>query len=68
MIATNQELKVKGINTLLNSLGDVETEKFISLIIKEKFDYTKWQTSLFEDLTIGEISKKAMYYQSTNQH
>ncbi len=62
MIATDSELRVKGINTLLNNLGDVETEKFISLIIREKFNYTKWQTSLFNNDSIDNISKKAMQH------
>jgi hypothetical protein len=39
---TNIEIKKKGLKALVNSLGDVDAEKFISLIIKEPFDYTKW--------------------------
>lgn len=33
----------RGINCLLEKLGVVETERLISAINKEKFDYTKWQ-------------------------
>lgn len=28
---------------LIDKLGKVDTESFTSLIIKEPFDYTKWQ-------------------------
>lgn len=41
-------------------LGDIEAERFIALIQREPFDYTKWRQGLDEDLPIEEISKKAM--------
>jgi len=40
--------------------GDIEAERFIALIQREPFDYTKWRQGLDEDLPIEEISKKAM--------
>jgi len=57
---TNTELKVKGLQILTKSIGIVEAERFVALIQQEPFDYTKWRDDLFEDLTIEEISKKAM--------
>ena len=41
-------------------LGDIETERFIALIQREPFDYTKWLQGLDEDISIVDISKKAM--------
>ena len=49
-----------GMKILIDKLGNVEAEKFISLLLKEPFDYTKWQRNLFQDMTIEEISAKAM--------
>jgi hypothetical protein len=43
----------------------VESERFIELIQREKFDYTKWRETIFEDLAAEEISKKAMEFQHT---
>ncbi|MBI4651049.1 hypothetical protein HY745_07170 [Candidatus Desantisbacteria bacterium] len=57
---TDTEIRIKGINALTKSLGDVEAERFISLIQREPFDYTKWHQNLDENLSINEISKKAM--------
>ena len=37
----------------------VEAERFIMLIQREPFDYSKWQENLFEDMSIEEISKNA---------
>ncbi|WP_217177979.1 hypothetical protein [Methanoplanus limicola] len=41
----------------------VEAERFIALIQRDKFDYTKWRESLFEDLSGEEISRRAMEHQ-----
>ena len=57
---TDTELKIKGFNTLVDTLGEVEAERFISLILREPFDYTKWQKHLWENRSVEEISKAAM--------
>ena len=57
---TDTEIKVKGIHLLAQYLGDVEAERFIALIQREPFDYTQWRQTIDEDLSIEEISKKAM--------
>ena len=46
---TDTEIKKKGLRVLIDNLGDVDAEKFISLIIKEPFDYTHWQSTLWSD-------------------
>lgn len=40
---TDNEIKLQGIEALISSLGEVQAERFISLILREPFDYTKWQ-------------------------
>jgi hypothetical protein len=52
---------------LAKSLGLVEAERFIMLIQKEPFDYTKWQENLFENMTIEEISKNTAEYRRNNK-
>ena len=52
-------IKNEGIKILIDKMGIVETEKFIMLIQKEKFDYTKWQENLFQNMTIDEIFNNA---------
>ncbi len=56
------EIKVAGLEVLNKYLGLVETERFIALIQREKFDYTKWRQNLFIGLSGEEISKKAMEF------
>lgn len=57
---TDTEIKIKGLRVLLESLGDVEAERFVALIQREQFDYTKWRQGLDEGLSIREISRRAM--------
>lgn len=56
---TDTELKIKGFETLVAALGEVEAERFITLILREPFDYTKWQKHLWENQSVEEISKAA---------
>ena len=60
MVRTDTVVKNEGMKVLLENLGKVDAERFISLIIKEPFDYTKWQTGLFERMEIESLSKAAM--------
>lgn len=60
---TDTEIKMAGLEILHRGLGIVEAEKFVALIQRERFDYTKWRSNLFEGLSGREISKEAMDFQ-----
>ena len=64
---TDTVIKNEGMKVLIEHLGKVEAERFISLIIREPFDYTKWQNKLWEGKTVKEISDAAMKYKSINE-
>jgi len=57
---TDTELRVRGVQVLVDHLGDIEAERFIALIQREPFDYTKWRRGRWDKLSIEEISRKAM--------
>jgi hypothetical protein len=57
---TEMALRDEGMKVLINNLGRVEAERFISLIIREPFDYTEWQKGLFNDMSVKELSNLAM--------
>jgi len=59
---TDTIIRNEGIQVLMNNLGLIEAERFMMLIQKEPFNYTKWQENLFEDMSIEEISQKAADY------
>lgn len=53
-------IRQEGMRLLIENMGRVDAERFISLVIREPFDYTKWQADLFEEMSLEELSKKAM--------
>ncbi len=61
---TETEIKRKGFEALFDALGDLGVEKFISMLIRDPFDYTKWNHDLLDNKSIEQISKEAMEYQT----
>ncbi len=57
---TDAEIKQKGIHILAQYLGDVEAERFVAVMQRDRFDYTQFRQSMDEELSIDEISVKAM--------
>ena len=65
---TDTEIRVKGVAALSATLGAVEAERFIALILREPFDYTRWQQNLFEDLSVTELSSAATHRRNQKQN
>jgi len=63
---TDTMIKQVGFQVLKSKLDTVEVERFIVLINREKFDYTKWRKNLFENMTIDEIADKAGKHSENN--
>ena len=47
--------KRKGLDVLSESLGLVDAERFISLILREPFDYIEWQRDLYKNISLDEL-------------
>ncbi|MCH5194298.1 MAG: hypothetical protein J1F11_10075 [Oscillospiraceae bacterium] len=60
------EIMNEGINCLIRELGVVKAEEFISIINREKFDYTKWRQNLFEDMSLEELNNAAADFAKKN--
>ena len=52
---TDTVLKRKGLDVLSEAFGLVDTERFISLILREPFDYTEWQKDLYKGVSLDEF-------------
>lgn len=52
-------IKSEGMDALFDKLGIIDAERFIMLMSKESFDYTKWQKNMYENLSVEEIGKKS---------
>ena len=58
-VMTDTVLSRNAVQCLVDKFGIVDAERFISLINKERFDYTEWQRDLFDGMTAKEILKAA---------
>ena len=59
---TDTAIRLEGMSLLVKGLGEVDAERFISLIIREPFDYTEWRKTNLEDEDVRTLSRKAMEY------
>ena len=66
MANSTVELMNRGMRCLISQMGIVEAEEFISTIIQEKFDYTKWQREYFDAKTPEQISQEADKYEQAH--
>lgn len=63
---TDTEVKQKGLGALLDALGEVDAERFITLLNRDPFDYTLWQRNIFENMNVDQLSSKAMALKRKN--
>ena len=52
---TDTVLKRKGLDVLSETFGLVDAERFISLILREPFNYTEWQQDLYKGISLDEF-------------
>ncbi len=56
---TDVEIRLNGIRALLQALGAVDAERFVALINRERFDYTEWRKTQWQDETVASLAAKA---------
>ena len=58
---TETVLMKTGMKILIEQLGNIEAERFVSILLREPFDYTEWRReNLFAGMSVEEISREAM--------
>ena len=58
---TETILMKTGMKVLIEQLGNINAERFISILLREPFDYTEWRkNNLCAGMTVEEISNEAM--------
>ena len=62
---TETVLKVEAMDLLIKTFGVLETERFITSIKSNNFDYTEWHKNLWKDKSIEEIHKIATEFEQT---
>lgn len=63
MMESTSEIMSKGMKCLMEQMGIIEAERFISVIIREKFDYTKWQRDYFDAKSPTEVREEASRFE-----
>ena len=56
---TDTLVKQEGLNALISCLGYVDAERFIVLMNKEPFDYTKWREIYLDDDDMQKVLEAA---------
>lgn len=56
---SDTDIRFEGIRALIEVLGTVEAERFIALINRERFDYTEWRKSQWQDEAVASLATKA---------
>ncbi len=56
---TDTELRSDAMQLLRAQLGLVESERFIALVGRESFDYTRWRQNQWTEATISELAQQS---------
>jgi hypothetical protein len=62
MPVSDNELAMRGMNLLKEKFGPVDAERFVYILVKDRFDYTEWQRGLFPGETVRSLGEKMMAF------
>lgn len=62
------EIINRGMECLEKNLGIIEAEQFISTILRENFDYTKWQRDYYDRFTPEQLHERAVAYAESHPY
>ena len=68
MSPSTAEIMSRGMKCLMEQLGVVDAERFVATVIREKFDYTRWQREYFDKKSPEEISWEAEVFEQENPY
>ena len=66
-MSTDVEIRTKGLDALTKALGELDAERFITLLMRDRFDYTEWRKSQWLDRSVREISRSAADHAARGQ-
>ena len=58
MKMSESELTAKCLNTLFDTVGPAEAERFVYIMNRDNFDYTEWQKNMFANETLDSLTAK----------
>ena len=63
---TNAEVMQMGMECLIEKLGIIDTERFISNLLRERFDYTEWRKKYFANVDLETFLNEAAEYEKAH--
>lgn len=63
---TDVELRSEAMELLRNQLGLVESERFIALVNRDVFDYTRWRQNQWNHSTVAELAQHSRQLRNKN--
>jgi hypothetical protein len=66
MNRTDTALRIEAMNILIRQLGEVDAERFVTIVKSDEFNYTEWQKNLCRDKSIEELHQMATAFESEN--
>ena len=65
---TDHEIQSAAMQLLRKHLGLIETERFLVLVARQSFDYTKWRQTLWLDSTVANLAQAARELRSSQKN
>jgi len=56
---TDAEIRLAGMNALIDVLGLVEAERFIAAVSRDRFDYTEWRRQGLPRMDLDALANSA---------
>lgn len=56
---TDAEIRLAGMNALIDVLGLVEAERFIAGVSRDRFDYTEWRRQGLPTMRLEDLARDA---------
>lgn len=63
---TEAEIRQMGMDCLVKTLGIIDAERFISNLLRERFDYTEWRKKYFADVDLETFLDEAADFDKKN--
>lgn len=63
---TEAEIRQLGMDCLVKTLGIIDAERFISNLLRERFDYTEWRKKYFADVDLETFLNEAADFDKKN--
>jgi hypothetical protein len=57
-MSNDNEVLIKGMKALIEALGPVDSTRFVSLALREPFDYQKWRMEEFASESLDSLLEK----------